>query len=73
MDWLLLGDLMLKVATFAALMPWILAALFATCIHFGLADPMAVTVFGWLWLFLSPLWFTAGCIISYKEGQWSKK
>jgi len=64
---------MKKVAIFAALIPYIIFGIALLIQQIPGAGSQGPFVFGIIWLFVSPLWFAGGCLVAYREGQWSKK
>lgn len=64
---------MRKISVIAALMPWLLFAGAIAAQKAGITGQESMVNAGMLWLFMSPLWFAAGCLVSYREGQWSIK
>lgn len=60
-------------AIFASLIPWILFGGAILSQQYGITGKDAIQNAGMLWLFLSPIWFAAGCLVAYREGQWSRK
>lgn len=60
-------------AIFAAIIPWIVFAGAILSQRSGVTGDDSIGNAGLLWLFMSPLWFAAGCLVSYRHGQWSIK